>query len=216
MTTPAILLRDVTKRYEAFALGPLQLTLPAGLALGLQGPNGSGKSTLFRLLANLVRRDGGQIEVCGHSVEANRWEFKEDLALVSEDLGLYPAASIQWHLDLGRSFYSAWDATRAEDYLRRFELSPHQPTRGLSRGQRLKLLFTLALAHRPKVLLLDEATAGLDEASRIEMRRHLRQLVQAEGLTVLISSHLREDIELVADEVMCIEQGKLVHAEVAA
>ena len=140
MRESAIQLRGVSKGYPRFALRDIDLEVPDGTVLGLIGPNGAGKSTLLRILMGLVRADAGRVTVLGRDMPAaERW-IKARVGFVSEDMALYGAATLGWHMQLVRSLCEAWDDARAGELLDRFQLDPCQPIRGLSRGQQVKAL----------------------------------------------------------------------------
>ena len=208
--TPALRLTDVEKRYPCFSLGPLDLELAPGTTLGLLGENGAGKSTLLRILLGLVRPDAGAVEVFGLPMPLREHAIKSDVAYVSEDMAPYGGKSIAWNLDLVRSLSVHWDGERAATLLRRFDLRPEQRTRGLSRGQTVRLLLLLALVRRPKLLLLDEPTTGLDPRIRHELREELARVAREEGTTIVFSSHLTEDMTALADEIVILDRGRIV------
>ena len=143
--------------------------MPDGTVLGLIGPNGAGKSTLLRILMGLVRADSGRVTVLGREMPADERWIKARAGFVSEDMALYGAATLGWHMQLVRDMHEGWDAALASELLDRFQLNPSQPVRGLSRGQHVKAMLLLAMARRAEVLILDEPTAGLDPVVRHEI-----------------------------------------------
>lgn len=201
----------VTKRYPGFQLGPITLSIALGEAVALLGENGSGKSTLFRLLAGLVRPDGGVLTVRGTARTDHSARVNAECGFVSEDLGLYAAGSMKWHLDLVRGLRPQFDPARGLSLCRRFAIDPTLRAGSFSRGQRLRALFVLALAHRPAVLLVDEGTAGLDVATRRDTLSYLDGLRRDEGLAIVFSSHLPEDTEFLATRRVLLDAGQVVH-----
>jgi ABC-2 type transport system ATP-binding protein len=210
MNGPIVSLHQVTKRYRRFALDSIDLELRAGSVCGLIGPNGAGKSTLLRILMGLVRPDTGRVEVLGLPMPAAQAAIKRGVGFVSEDMRLHPARTLRWHADLVRGFHAGWDEARAASLAERFELRLDQRAGELSRGQSVKAMLLLALAHRPRLLLLDEPTAGLDPLMRAELLEELERIVRADGLSVLFSSHLTGDVELLADDVAFLYGGRIV------
>lgn len=208
--TPALCLAGVEKRYPCFTFGPIDLELASGVTLGLLGENGAGKSTLLRILLGLVRPDAGEVQVLGLPMPEREHEIKSGVAYVSEDMAPYGGKSIAWNLDLVRSLSSQWDEERATTLLRRFDLRPGQRTRGLSRGQTVRLLLLLALVRRPRLLLLDEPTSGLDPRMRHELREELVRVAREDGTTIVFSSHLTEDMAALADEIVILDRGRIV------
>ena len=164
MITSAIHLEQVRKRYPHFTLNGIDLDVPAGCTLGLIGQNGAGKSTLLRILMGLVRPDEGRVVVLGHSLPEQGRAVKARIGFVSEDMALYGGATVRWHMNLARSFHPGWDPQAAEALLERLGLKEEARLRGLSRGEQVKTMLLLALAHRPDLQLLDEPMAGLDPA----------------------------------------------------
>lgn len=169
MTSMAFNLTGVRKSYRHFELQGLRLALPTGCIMGFIGPNGAGKSTTIRILMGLVKHDAGQVEVLGRPMPSEQCRIKQDIGFVSEDMRLYPGATIRWHMGFVRSIYPNWDERFAQDLLARFDLRPDQKVKGLSHGQAVKAVLLLALARHPKLLVLDEPTTGLDPVVRHEV-----------------------------------------------
>ncbi len=213
---PALRLTDVEKRYPYFNLGPIDLELAPGTTLGLLGENGAGKSTLLRILLGLVRPDRGVVEVLGLPMPERERAIKSEVAFVSEDMAPYGGKSIAWNLDLVRSLSPLWDEARAKTLLRRFELRAEQRTKGLSRGQTVRLLLLLALVRRPRLLLLDEPTTGLDPRVRHELREELARVAREEGTTIVFSSHLTEDMTALADDIVILDRGRIARRAAAS
>ena len=208
--TPVLRLTGVEKRYPCFTFGPIDLELEPGVTLGLLGENGAGKSTLLRILLGLVRPDAGEIEVLGLAMPEREHEIKSGVAYVSEDMAPYGGKSIAWNLDLVRSLSSQWDQERATTLLGRFGLRPEQRTKGLSRGQTVRLLLLLALVRQPRLLLLDEPTSGLDPRMRHDLREELARVAREDGTTIVFSSHLTEDMAGLANEIVILDRGRVV------
>lgn len=207
---PAVRLIGVTKRYPFFSLGPVDLELRAGRILGLLGENGAGKSTLLRLMLGLVRPDAGTVELLGLPMPEREHEIKSAVGFVSEDMSLYGGASIAWHLRFVRGLAAQWDEAYQDELLERFALPLRQRVRGLSRGQSVRLMLLLALVRRPRLLLLDEPTTGLDPRVRHELREELAQVSAERGTTIVFSSHLTEDVEAIAGEIAFVHRGRIV------
>ncbi len=209
MSECAVRVRGVSKRYSHFALQGIDLDVPEGTVLGLIGPNGAGKSTLLRILMGLVRADAGEVKVLGREMPAEERWIKARVGFVSEDMALYGAATLGWHMQLVREMHEGWDDGRAADLLERFQLNPEQRVQGLSRGQQVKALLLLAMARRAEVLILDEPTAGLDPVVRHEILT-LLAATRSERRGLIFSSHYGDDVTALADAVAFVYGGKVI------
>ena len=205
-------LRGVAKRYRYFALEPLDLRLEPGQILGLVGPNGAGKSTTIRLLMGLVAADVGEIELLGHPIPGEAEAAKRDVGFVSEEMRLFGAATLGWHMEFVRALYPGWDESYARTLLDRFGLHREQRLRTLSRGEQMKALTLLALARRPKLLVLDEPTTGLDPVARHELLAELAAVLRDDDRSILFSSHSTLDVEQISDQIAFLDRGQLVAA----
>ena len=208
--TAAFSVTGITKRYENFALQDISLSMPEGQVMGLVGVNGAGKTTLLRILAGLARADAGSIEVLGFQMPAQQVAAKRELGFASEDMRLYKTQTLRWHMDFIQSIYPRWDENYAQELLRRFDLRPEQALGGYSHGQRVKALLLLNFARRPRLLLLDEPTTGLDPVARDEVLQALADVLSDEARSVLFSSHNTHDIEQLSDNITFLHQGKLL------
>jgi ABC-2 type transport system ATP-binding protein len=209
----ALSLTHVTKSYAEFQLQDINLTLPTGEVMGLVGANGAGKSTILRILMGLIRADEGEVEVCGQRLPEAQVAAKRAIGYAAEDMRLYGSQSLRWHMDFIRSIYPEWDEIYAQALLKRFDLRAAQTLRGFSHGQRVKAMLLLILARRPKLLLLDEPTTGLDPVARAEVLEALAEVLRDERRSVLFSSHNTRDIEQLADSISFIHRGKLVASD---
>ncbi len=208
--TAAFAVSGLCKRYPEFTLDDITLTLPEGEVMGLVGVNGAGKTTLLRLLTGLAAPDAGQVEVLGQSLPAAQVAAKRDIGFASEDMRLYRSRTLDWHIALVRRIYPDWDDAYAQRLMQRFDLRAHQTIGGFSHGQRVKALLLLCLARRPRLLLLDEPTTGLDPVARAEVLEALADVLRDERRSVLFSSHNTHDIEQLADSISFLHQGRLI------
>jgi ABC-2 type transport system ATP-binding protein len=198
----AVELSGVSKKYRYFTLEDIHLKLPRGQIMGLIGANGAGKSTTIRVLMGLVHQDSGEVRVLGHSMPAEQVAAKWDIGFASEDMRLYDAMTLDWHMSFMRSIYPSWDASYAQLLLKRFGLRADQKIKGISHGQRVKASLLLVLARKPQLLVLDEPTTGLDPVARHEILRELTN--------VLFSSHNTQDVEQISDQITFIDRGRII------
>jgi ABC-2 type transport system ATP-binding protein len=203
----------VSKRYTHFSLENIHLELPTGSIMGFIGANGAGKSTTIRILMGLVHQDAGSVRVLGHAMPADQAAAKLDIGFVSEDMRLYGQATLAWHMDFLRPIYPRWDQSYAESLTRRFDLKPQQKIKGLSHGQRVKAALLLALARRPRLLVLDEPTTGLDPVARVEVLDELMAALADEERTILFSSHNTLDVEQISDQITFIDRGRIIDSD---
>jgi ABC-2 type transport system ATP-binding protein len=210
MTAPVIELVNVWKAYRFFSLSDAHLRLEAGQIMGLVGPNGAGKSTTIRMLMGMIRQDSGEVRVLGRTMPREQAAAKRDIGFVSEDMRLYAAATLAWHMRFVASIYPDWDAKYADLLVRRFNLHPDQSIKALSHGERVKATLLLALAHRPRLLLLDEPTTGLDPVARHEVLAELMDALRDEHRAILFSSHNTQDVEQISDVITFLDRGRVI------
>ncbi len=214
MSDNALELRHVSRRLGDFELRDVNLTLPKGCILGLVGENGAGKSTTIRLLTGELRPDSGTVSVL--DTEPGSPDFravKERLGVVLDDAWFPEILNARQVGTMMAMTYESWDAELYESYLARFALPREKNFKDYSRGMRMKLAIAVALAHRPEVLLLDEATAGLDPIVRDEVLEIFREFSEAEDHAILISSHILSDLEKLCDYIAFLHQGKLLFCQ---
>ena len=210
MIEPAIQMEGVGKKYRYFALDNIRLELQPGQIMGLIGPNGAGKSTTIRILLGLVHQDHGDVRVLGHRMPAEQIAAKWDIGFASEDMRLYDWATLGWHMSFMQSIYPGWDNQYAQLLLKRFGLNAEQKIKGLSHGQRVKSVLLLVLARRPRLLILDEPTTGLDPVARHEVLKELSAVMKDDGRSILFSSHNTHDIEQISDQITFIDRGRII------
>jgi ABC-2 type transport system ATP-binding protein len=206
----AIDMTGVRKKYSFFSLEDIDLQLPRGEIMGLIGPNGAGKSTTIRILLGLVHQDHGDVRVLDHSMPAEQVAAKWDIGFASEDMRLYESQTLGWHMQWMQSIYQYWDGGYAQLLLKRFGLRAEQKLKGISHGQRVKSTLLLVLARKPKLLVLDEPTTGLDPVARHEILRELTDVMLDEGRSVLFSSHNTQDVEQISDRITFIDRGRII------
>jgi ABC-2 type transport system ATP-binding protein len=206
----AVQLTGVGKEYPFFSLRDISLEIPRGEIAGFIGPNGAGKSTTIRIIMGLVHQDRGSVRVLGHEMPAEQVSAKWHIGFASDDMRLYGSCTLEWHMRFLRSIFPGWDQPYAEALLKRFGLRAAHRVKGLSHGQRVKASLLLVLARRPRLLVLDEPTTGLDPVVRHEVLRELTDVLLDDERSVLFSSHNTHDIEQVADRITFIDGGRII------
>lgn len=214
MTENAIQIENLTKVYPKFTLQNLNLTLPTGCILGLIGENGAGKSTAIHLMLKLLERDSGKVELLGTDIDAPEFiSRRNDIGVVLDEVG-FPAQLNARQLDrIFSDTYAHWDSERFFALLRQFSVADDKPFHAFSRGMKMKTGIAAALAHGAKLLILDEATNGLDPVAREEVLEILTDFTRDETHSVLISSHIVSDLEKLCDYIAFLHQGKLLLCE---
>ena len=205
----AIEVRNLTKRYKDFTLDNISFTLPRGTVMGLIGENGAGKSTLINSILGIPDSESSLTSILGLDMNTPSKMVKEDIAVIFNDshydVNLTP--KIIGHI-LSK-VYKNWDAPLFSRYLERFSLPEKKKIKKLSTGMRVKLEFAAALSHRPQLLILDEATSGLDPVFRDEILDILREFTEDETHAVLMSSHITSDLDKIADYIAYLHEGKI-------
>lgn len=213
MSNWAIQCTNVTKKYGQFSLDVTNFQVQTGSIMGLIGVNGAGKSTLMRILMGLIHQDRGAVKVLDHPMPAAQIDAKRDVGYVSEDMRLYADATLAWHMEFVGSIYPHWDQAYANHILQRFDLKATQKMKGMSHGQRVKAALVLVLARRPRLLILDEPTTGLDPVARHELLSVLMEVLADEERTVLFSSHNTLDVEQISDAITFIDAGQIIDSD---
>ena len=212
MSEYAVEIREVEKGFNQFTLGTLNFCIPKGVIVGYIGQNGAGKSTTIKLILGLLKPDNGSIKVLGVE-DVNKSGIKDKIGVVFDDLFLPEESRIKDVERLGKNIYSKWDSKSFEMYKQKFNLPEAQLVKNYSRGMKMKLSMAIALSHNAELLILDEATSGLDPVVREEILDILLEFMQLENHTILISSHILSDLEKVADYIAFIDNGKLLFVE---
>ena len=211
--TNAIEIRGLCKSFGDFALDHIDLTLPGGSIMGLIGENGAGKTTTIKCILNLIRRDAGEISIWDRDNLREERAAKAGVGVVLDECFFHDSLRPR---DLDRVLgpvFPDWDRGLYGDYLDKFRLPANKLIREFSRGMKMKLSLAAALAHRPRLLILDEATAGLDPVVRDEILDEFLAFIQDEDHAILISSHITSDLEKAADYITYLHQGKVVLSE---
>lgn len=206
----ALEIRSLQKHRKGFSLDGINLTLPAGCIMGLIGENGAGKTTTIKLMLDMIRKDGGTVRILGKdSAEIS----KEDIGVVLDEVGL-PTCLTACQVDkIMSKAYTQWSSDEFFAYLKRLNVPENKAFSALSRGMKMKLGIACALSHKAKLLILDEATSGLDPVVRDEVIDILLDFTRDEEHSVLISSHIVSDLEKICDYIAFLHKGRLMLCE---
>ncbi len=201
--------RNLTKKYADFTLDHVSFSIPKGTIMGLIGENGAGKSTTIRAILDLIHKDDGTVTFWGQKLSSTK-QLKEDIGVVFDDINFYETLTAAKVGKISQTAYKQWDERLYRGYLNRFLLPADKEIKTFSKGMKMKLCIAVALSHKPKLLVLDEATSGLDPVMRDDILDIFLEFVQDEGHSIMISSHITTDLEKVADNITFIYHGKVL------
>lgn len=197
----------INKKYEQFQLSNVSFTVPAGCIVGFIGENGAGKTTTIKSILNCIMIDQGEIKLFGKPISN---EIKEEIGVVFDQNFFYEGLSAK-DIDLIlKNTYKHWDSQLFYQYCTDWELPVNQAMKQLSKGMKMKVSIAAALAHHPKLLILDEATSGLDPISRNDILDIFLDFIQDEDHSIFLSSHITSDLEKIADRIIFIHKGKIL------
>ena len=207
-----LILKNVNKKYEKsnFAIKDISFSIPEGSIVGFIGENGAGKSTTMNCILNVIRRDSGTIEIFGREMTDEDIDIRENIGVVYDSNNFPEYLTARQLADILGRIYSKWDDFCFEQFLRRFGLPESQKIKSYSRGMSMKLAIAVALSHDSKLLILDEATSGLDPIMRDEILDVLLEFVKQENHSILLSSHITSDLEKIADYIVFIHNGEII------
>ena len=210
---PALQINGLTKEYPGFTLDHVSFTLPCGTIMGLIGENGAGKSTTINAVLDLIRKDDGNILFWGKELSHNPRQLKEDIGVVFDGINFYETLTPVKVGKISAAAYRQWDPAAYKGFLDQFQLPADKEIKTFSKGMKMKLSIAAALSHHPKLLILDEATSGLDPVMRDDILDVFLDFIQDETHSILMSSHITTDLEKVADYITFIHQGKIVFSK---
>lgn len=203
-------LKDLTKKRGDFTLDRITFTLPGGCILGLIGENGAGKSTTIKLMLGLLQKDGGTVSILGRENGEKDTLLKEEIGVVMDEVGLPGCLTPAQTGKMMSKIYRSWEPERYKELIRKFALPWDKPFQEFSKGMKMKQGLAVALSHKSKLLILDEATSGLDPVARDELLDILREFVTDEEHGILISSHIVSDLEKLCDYIAFLHKGRLL------
>jgi len=209
----ALEIRNLTKSYPGFTLDNLNLTLPSGCIMGLIGENGAGKSTTIKLILDMIHKDSGSITILGKDNTDSIELTKEDIGVVMDEVGIPECLTVKQVGNVMRHTFRNWDDAEYTRLIQKLALPDKKQFKEFSRGMKMKLGIAIALSHNAKLLILDEATSGLDPVVRDEVVEMFSDFTRDENHSILISSHIVSDLEKLCDYVAFLHKGKLLLCE---
>lgn len=209
-----IVCKQATVDLGKFKIEPVDMELPKGYIIGVEGKNGAGKSTFMKMLLGRYPKMQGTIEIAGYNVLSQREDMLQEVGYISEDREFYQEMSARENEAIYANYYPDWNHERFEELLKKYQVGIHAKYGTLSRGNQIKFQLAFTAAYMPKVIIMDEPTAGLDPVFRMDFVKWMQDLVAEYDTTILISSHIREELEKVTDYMIHVENGVCTCEEV--
>ena len=209
----AIEVRNLTKEYENFKLENVSFNVGKGTIMGFIGENGAGKSTTIKAILNLIKKDNGLITVLGKEINRNEKGIKNELGIVLNYGNFNEKLNVKAINKIMKNIYKRGDDDVFYKYIEKFNIDTSKKIEEFSKGMKMKLSIAIALSHKAKILILDEATSGLDPVARDEVLDILMEFIQNEENSILMSSHITSDLEKIADYITFIHNGKIIFSE---
>lgn len=204
----AIEIKNLSKSYKDFSLNNINLELPSGCVMGLIGKNGAGKSTIIKSILNIIRKKEGTVTILGKDSTDN--SLKNDIGIVFDEMGLPESFKLKQFNNVLKGSFDNWDEKYFFELTEKFSLSAKKRFKQYSQGMKMKVKIAAALAHKPKLLVLDEATNGLDPSARDEILDVFNDFTREDDHSILISSHIVSDLEKICDYITFIDKGSIL------
>lgn len=209
----ALEIKDLCKSYSGFTLDNLTLTLPSGCIMGLIGENGAGKSTTIKLILDMIERDNGTVTILGRDNRDNLRLTKEEVGVVLDEVGISECLTAKQVGNIMKHTFRNWDEGMYAGYLNKLSIPADKAFKEFSKGMKMKLGIAVAMSHHAKLLILDEATSGLDPVVRDEVIDMFGEFTRDEEHAILLSSHIVSDLEKICDYIAFLHKGKLLLCE---
>ena len=206
----AIEIKNLTKKYDGFTLDNVSFDVPKGSIMGFIGQNGAGKTTTINSLLNIINWDSGEIRLLGQEMPEHEFEVKEQISAIFDVLPFNDDLSAKQLTRIMKGIWKEWDEDTFLNYLERFQLPFKKKFGQFSKGMKMKLQIAAGLSHNARLLIMDEATTGLDPVVRNEILDIFLEYLQDENNSILMSSHITSDLEKIADMVTFIDKGKIL------
>ena len=213
MENCALKVENVSKKYKDFLLDFVSFNIPKGSIVGIIGENGAGKTTILNCILNIVPKDMGDVYFFNN--EKNKFDvsIREKIGVVFDETSFPEYLNLKELSNILKKIYINWEENKYFELLNKFSLDSSKKIKALSKGMKMKLALSVALSHKAKLLILDEATSGLDPVARDDILDLLLEFVQDEENSVLISSHITSDLEKIADYIVFVHEGNTVFEE---
>ena len=212
MSNFALEICDISKDYKEFQMKNVSFKLEKGTIMGLVGQNGAGKTTVINLIMNKISRNGGEIKVYDLDNLDKEPEVKNIIGYIADEEYMYFNSNLEKYRKIFSMAYDSWNDELFDSLCKKFDLSKKQKFAAFSKGMKTKAMLALALAHEPKLLIMDEPTAGLDPVARIEILDILRDFVSDGEKAVLFSTHITSDLDKIADYITLIIGGEVIES----
>lgn len=203
-------IENLCKEYKGFSLKDISFSLPAGYIMGYVGQNGAGKTTTIQLINHICKFSKGTVRINGKTFEENPLQYKEAIAYVGDESYFPYNFRIRHIRSVLKSFYSSFDEKRFNQLIEEFRLPENKPVGQFSRGMKIKMMFAAAFSHDASLLILDEATNGLDPVVKADLMKKIQEYIEDGKRSVFFSTHILEDLEEIADYIVMIEDGEIV------
>ncbi len=213
MSNYALKLTNITKKYDDFLLDKVSFNVPKGNIVGLIGENGAGKSTTLNSLLDIIERDSGDVFILDGEKNKISNAIREKIGVVFDGNNFPEDLTPQKLNNVLKAIYNNWKEKRFYELLENFSLPKNKKIKKFSKGMKMKLSISVALSHKAQLLILDEATSGLDPVVRDDILDILLDFVQEENNSILMSSHITSDLEKIADHIVFIHKGKVIFEE---
>ncbi len=207
----SIEVKNLSKTYKKsdFALKDVSFSLPSGSIMGFIGENGAGKTTTLKLILNLLHKQGGEIQILGQEMTDANTDLRQDIGVVFDTNCFDGRLNAKKVNSIMGSIYKQWDSQYFSSLLKQFNIPMGKKIKAYSRGMTMTLSLAVALSHKPKLLILDEPTGGLDPVRRDQFLDLFLDFIQEEDRSILLSSHITSDLEKIADYITFIHKGKV-------
>ena len=204
----ALEIKGLSKEYKDFRLDNVSFEVPSGSIVGLIGENGSGKTTIIKLILNMIKKNGGEVTVLGKNKGIS--DIKNEIGVVMDEPGFPGFLNAKEINRIMKNIFSNWRDDTFFGYLKKLKVPDDKEYKDMSKGTRMKTGIAVALSHNPRLLILDEATNGLDPVVRSEVNEIFTEFTRDESHSILISSHIVSDLDRICDYIVFIHNGKLM------